>query len=626
MKRVLSVILSLIMLASLAPLYVYAEGEQSGSYEDKMTWSYSEDTKTLRINCDGELDFPYNIKYEEFYDMGELQKMFIYKEYPWHVGGFYKKVEHVELSGNITAIGEYVFYGFSNLSEITIPETVTRLGQGVFNNCSKITQLVVPDGVKSIGEAAFANMNALKSIKLPDGLEDLGGYAFSYTRALTDLTLPENITRIGPKLFGSFVSYAIDNGIAHSEGGVIYIGKYALECTSHSENVVIKEGTQLIADKLFLFASDSGFTITLPQSLRYIGAEAFKYSRATEIVIPDGVVSIGEGAFSGVKLKRVNIPSSLKVIEKQVFYNTDLEGVTIPKGITRIAADAFDGAPLKAISVDRNNANYCSVGGVLFNKNKTSLIIYPKAKEGKHYSIPNTVTTLYTSFDGKLETVAFPKSVKNCYKRIRKTIYYFGTEEEFNKINIPPKNPYDYYDRITVKCCKAKLSKTKYTYNGKVQTPKIKVYDPAGNLLKEKKDYTVKLPKGRKKINFYTVKITLKGRFKGSYKLTYRIAPKGTQITKLKPGTAKLTAKWKKQPKSISGYEVQFCDNSDFSKGWARFKKTYTVKKNKTSTTAKDLSVDKTYYVRVRTFKTVNKKRVYSSWSKAQKAKVKSPY
>ncbi len=622
-KRLISLILaSLMLLSTLGAFSAFAEDEQSGSYEDKMTWSYTATTKTLKINCDGELDFPYPIKYEEYYDMGELQKIFIYKEYPWHVGGFYGKVEHVELSGNITAIGDYVFYNFSSLQEITIPETVTRLGAGVFGGCSKITQIVVPEGVTEIGDAAFSNMNALTSVKLPEGLTSLGGYAFSYTRALTDLVLPENLTHVGAKLFGSFSSYALDNGIATAEDGVIYSGKYALECTGREGDITVKDGTVLIADKFTLFSGSNERGVILPESLKYIGSEAFNYCYVTSVTLPDGVETIGEKAFYGAKITSVNIPASLKVIESKTFENSKIESVYIPKGITRLAADAFDGAPIKAYAVDKNNANYCAVDGVLFNKNKTSLIAYPMAKEGKHYTVPSTVSTLYTSFAGKLETVAFPKSVKNCYRRINKVIYYFGTEEEFLKINFPPKTSYDYYDRIVAKYCKAKLSKTKYTYNGKVRTPAVKVYDAAGNRLKEKVDYKITLPKGRKKIGYYTVKVKLIGKYKGSFNLEYRIAPKGTQIKKLTAGVASFKVKWTKQNKNITGYQIQYSTNE----GFGIKKNVFVNKPNATAKTVKGLSVDKKYYVRVRTYKKVKGKNVYSSWSKVKKIKVTKPY
>ncbi|MGN1123143.1 MAG: fibronectin type III domain-containing protein, partial [Eubacterium sp.] len=74
-----------------------------------------------------------------------------------------------------------------------------------------------------------------------------------------------------------------------------------------------------------------------------------------------------------------------------------------------------------------------------------------------------------------------------------------------------------------------------------------------------------------------------------------------------------------KKVKGISGYEVQCATDKKFKKN----KKSVTVKKNKTSATVKKLKVNKKYYVRVRTYKTVNGKKIYSSWSKVKSVKTK---
>ena len=600
------------------------DAEYSGSYEDKMTWSYDTDTKTLSINCDGPLDFPYNIKYEEYYDMGELQKMFIYKEYPWYTNGFASQVEHVELSGNVTEIGEDVFYRFVSLQEFTIPETVTKIGGSAFSGCSKITQMTVPAGVREIGTAAFANMSELVSITLPENLESLGGYAFSFCRKLTDMTLPHHITHIGPRLFGSDTSTPAENGVAEFEDGVMYSGEYALACYNKGSEVAIREGTVLMADEFFLYAGTESKNVTLPGTLKYIGNSAFQHSYIKNITLPDGLETIGDDAFMGTQISSINIPSGVTAIPKRAFVNTNLESVYLHKGIQRVSADAFDSTKLTAVTVDKENPYYCAQDGVLFNKKKTSIVVYPEMRDAKHYNIPDTVNTLYTAFSGKLETVAFPKSIKNCYKRVLKKIYYFGTEEEFAKILFPPKTSYDYYDRIVAKCCKAKLSKTRYLYNKKAHTPSVKVYDAAGNRLKEKVDYKVALPTGRTKIGIYTVKVTLKGKFKGSFYLDYKIVPKGTEIEKLKAGVSSFTVKWKKQAQNITGYQVQYSKSDSF--------KTYGTtsifinKPKATKKTVKNLSVDQKYYVRVRTYKTVGENKIYSKWSKVKKVKVTRPF
>lgn len=100
-----------------------------------------------------------------------------------------------------------------------------------------------------------------------------------------------------------------------------------------------------------------------------------------------------------------------------------------------------------------------------------------------------------------------------------------------------------------------KLSKTAYTYNGKVQTPSITVKDSKGNTLKKDTDYTVKYESGRKAPGKYTVTITFKGKYEGTKKLTYTIAPKATNKITATQTTTAITLKWNKVT-GADGYRV----------------------------------------------------------------------
>ncbi len=131
-------------------------------------------------------------------------------------------------------------------------------------------------------------------------------------------------------------------------------------------------------------------------------------------------------------------------------------------------------------------------------------------------------------------------------------------------------------------------------------------------------------------------KVTIPANFVGEAKITitaketvvYKAASKTVLIT-VNPASVKLSSvknkakkklviKWKKNVKA-DGYEVQYSKKSSFASA-----KTKTIKKAKTtSLTVKKLTNKKTYYVRVRTFKTVNGKKYYSAWSNVKKAKIK---
>ena len=171
------------------------------------------------------------------------------------------------------------------------------------------------------------------------------------------------------------------------------------------------------------------------------------------------------------------------------------------------------------------------------------------------------------------------------------------------------------------KVSKIKLSKTKYTYNGKKQTPSVTVKDSKGKELKVNADYKVKLPSGRKNVGTYEVKITFKGsKYSGSKTLSYTINPKSTKLSKVSAKKKGFEAKWKKQSTQTKGYQIQYSTDSKFKSG----NKTVTVNKNSTTKkTISKLKAKKKYYVRIRTYKTVGKQKYYCDWSKSVKVTTK---
>lgn len=171
------------------------------------------------------------------------------------------------------------------------------------------------------------------------------------------------------------------------------------------------------------------------------------------------------------------------------------------------------------------------------------------------------------------------------------------------------------------KVSKIKLSKTKYTYNGKKQTPSVTVKDSKGKELKVNTDYKVKLPSSRKNVGTYEVKITFKGsKYSGSKTLSYTINPKSTKLSKVSAKKKGFEAKGKKQSTQTKGYQIQYSTDSKFKSG----NKTVTVNKNSTTKkTISKLKAKKKYYVRIRTYKTVGKQKYYSDWSKSVKVTTK---
>ena len=159
-------------------------------------------------------------------------------------------------------------------------------------------------------------------------------------------------------------------------------------------------------------------SITIPNSVTSIGDYAFGFcSSLTSVTIPNSVTSIGNNAFYNCRsLTSVTIPNSVISIGSYAFSNcSSLTSVTIPNSVTSIGDYAFNNcSSLTSITVDYGNPNYCDIDGVLFNKNKTTLIRYPEGKSATSYIIPNSVTSIgiYAFYKcSSLTSVTIPNSV-----------------------------------------------------------------------------------------------------------------------------------------------------------------------------------------------------------------------
>lgn len=163
------------------------------------------------------------------------------------------------------------------------------------------------------------------------------------------------------------------------------------------------------------------------------------------------------------------------------------------------------------------------------------------------------------------------------------------------------------------------LVKTSLVYNGKVQKPAVVAKDKDGKTI-EASAYTVKYASGCKNVGQYSVKVTFKNGYKGTYTKTFKILPKGTKLKSVKAGKKRLTAKWSKQKTQTTGYQIQYTTDKKFKKSV----KITTLPQNKyASKTVKKLKKNKRYYVRIRTYKKVGKTIYPSAWSRAKNIKVK---
>ena len=182
-------------------------------------------------------------------------------------------------------------------------------------------------------------------------------------------------------------------------------------------SVFMANGVTSIGDDAFKGCT-SLTSVTIPDSVTSIGESAFVDCRSlTSVTIPDSVTSIGDDAFWGCgSLTSVAIPNSVVSIGSFAFWSCDsLTSVTIPDSVTSIGYNAFRYCTsLTGIWVAEGNSHYASdASGVLFNKDKTTLVWCPGAFSGS-YAIPDSVTSIgddafnYCEF---LTSVTIPDSV-----------------------------------------------------------------------------------------------------------------------------------------------------------------------------------------------------------------------
>lgn len=182
-------------------------------------------------------------------------------------------------------------------------------------------------------------------------------------------------------------------------------------------SVVIEPGVTSIGSQAFYECSNLT-SITIPSGLTSIGEQAFgNCTGLTSITIPSGFISIGDYAFwNCTGLTSITIQNGVTSIGTGAFWNcSGLTSITIPSSVTSIGVNVFYGCSgLTDITVDSSNPSFCSESGVLFNKDKTTLIYYPLGKNDSSYTIPDGVTVIeqYAFYcNSKLTSVTIPSGV-----------------------------------------------------------------------------------------------------------------------------------------------------------------------------------------------------------------------
>ena len=310
----------------------------------------------------------------------------------------------VIVEDGVTTIGNNAFRGLSNLTSITIGNDVTTIGNSAFQNCTGLTSIDIPNSLTSIGLFAFSDCIGLTSITIPNSVTTIGNFAFQGCTGLVSVSIGSGLTSLNGF---TFIFYPLltsiivdkDNPVFSSVDGVLF-NKDQTTLIQYPRG---RQGAYIIPNSVGTignnaFRSSTGLTsITIGSSVTTIGNGAFQNCTGlTSIDIPNSVTSIESFAFSDcIGLTSITIPNSVTTVGNFAFQGcTGLVSVSIGSGLTFLNGFTFNDYPLlTSIIVDKDNPAFSSVDGVLFNKDQTTLIRYPRGRQGA-YIIPNSVGTI----------------------------------------------------------------------------------------------------------------------------------------------------------------------------------------------------------------------------------------
>ena len=241
-----------------------------------------------------------------------------------------EKIEgSVSIPDGVTSIGNYAFEGCISLTSITIPDSVTSIGHGAFSGCSLLTSITIPDSVTSIWNYAFSGCSSLTSITIGSGVTSIGDDAFYACSSLCVVYNNSDIT---------LAEIALYVEIVFDKNGQTTYAKDRYEYTNDGF-LFRKEGDSYTLISYF----GGNDTVTLPVDINGFAYSIHHMRGVKNVIIPDGVTSIGDYAFEGcISLTSITIPDSVTSIGSNAFNGcSSLTSITIPDSVTSIGANAF---------------------------------------------------------------------------------------------------------------------------------------------------------------------------------------------------------------------------------------------------------------------------------------------
>lgn len=514
-----------------------------------------------------------------------------------------KSAQRIVIEDGITGIAQSAFSGCSALEEISIPNSVTSIGRSAFNSCSSLHEVVIPEGITELPGSVFA-FSGISKITLPDSLTKLGNSAFNFCTNLKEIRIPDKVTELPDYAF--YFSGITKISLPAS---LTKIGYSAFCNCADLKKVVIPEGVTELRD--YAFAESGISAISLPDSLTRIGNAAFeRCSNLNEIKIPENVTEIQEAVLSSSGISKMILPDSVTKIGYGAFWScSSLTDITVPESVTYFDGEVFkkcknltihgkSGSEVERHAdeynirfvVDLNSDTYVSVGARTYTGSAVKPA--PKVKQ-----------------DGITLTKGTDYSVS----------YRNNTNAGTATCIISGKGKYQGTIKKTFKINPASITDTEVTgivpkvWTGKAvpQSPVVKF---GTKTLVKDTDYTLAF-KNRINIGTANMYIRGKGNFTGTLAKTFKVIPKGTSVSSLTGLSSAVSAGWIKQSVETSGYQIQWSSSKTFA---FRNGSKSIPNPDQVSYTIANLKPGKTYYVRIRTYKKVDGKSIFSKWSTAK--------
>lgn len=529
-----------------------------------------------------------------------------------------------QIPDGTVSVGDYAFYYCVNVSSITVPGSVRSLGEGAFGNCSSLTKAVLNEGLEEIGEYAFQSSSGIRDLIIPASVKSVGKNGLRLSsgcriRVLsTDTVWADDAFRNSALIAGkkdstlqkyaedrgyTFVELSADNRIPlQNEWFEQITPEYEYNGKSHEPEIESSEsapeleqgsdyevtyenninaGTatvKITGKDIFCGTVERSFKITPDENGMHVCYFAennetylettFKGKKVEPEVVIDGLVQGKDYTVTYVNN------------EKPGEARAELTGIGNYKGSETLYFTIYGKLPVVDPIADQTYTG----------KELTPAIVIPGLKAGEDYYMyyednqyPGvaTVTIYGTGYYKGAATIHF--------KIIKKTEKFVSN---------------------------VKLNRTSYTYTGKSIRPSVTV---TVNGKKIGSSAYKLYYKNNKNSGIGTVQVRGIGKYSRINKtLTFKILPPKTLLTGLKKANRSFTASWKKNIQA-TGYQIQYAADSRFTKE----RKTVTVgKQSATRYKISGLKNKKTYYIRIRSYKRVGKKVLYSSWSTVKKIRV----